>query len=186
MALTWLAAGCSGLEFGNMETPSEAMLSGIQSWRDKASPEDQAAIDKVASRKDVFFHVIPADLSGEPTRGAKAMPRSNKRSKKFCIFHPVVSGIHPDRNWDVFYDRKVAEEYERRTKIPPSFECSMQHEILGHVVPVLDDFELLDRLEHDEKLRDENERDAREIENRCRRRMKLREIPEAKPIRKGQ
>src|SRR5512140_2236262 len=100
VVLTCLASGCGKLEFGNVRTPSEMMLAGIESWREDASPEDQATIDRVVGLKDVFIHVFPGDLSGRHSRGAMSFPRSSRRYRKLCNFHPVVKGINPDRNWD--------------------------------------------------------------------------------------
>lgn len=65
--------------------------------------------------------------------------------------------------------------------IPHPVEVILHHEIMGHIVPVLQNPQLLQRLLREKALWDVLERNAVETENRYRRRLGLPEMPPETP-----
>jgi ATP adenylyltransferase/5',5'''-P-1,P-4-tetraphosphate phosphorylase II len=73
--------------------------------------------------------------------------------------HPMLYGIHPDRNFDVIFDEEVAKQSSPQ---PNTVDVVLDHEIIGHIVQVLDDPTWKKRSEED------IERYSRERENEYR------------------
>jgi hypothetical protein len=62
----------------------------------------------------LLIHFVRGNLAGQPSRGALSLPAFDPDAKKYCLWHPAVKGIKPERNWDVVYDPKQAEAAAKR------------------------------------------------------------------------
>ena len=168
--------GCATTQLTSIRPTGEVLEAGAQSWRNKARPEDQVVIDDLAGRKDLMFHIIMGSLAGEAARGSASSPAASDFAKRFCLLHPKIAGIRPERDWDIIYDPKQSAEFAKTTGIPNPVEVLLHHEVFGHILPVLRDPNLLKTIPKDERLREENERAAVEEENRYRRHLGLPEV----------
>ena len=146
----------------------EGLEEGAQSWRRQAPPATRATIDTLVVDRTVLIHFVRGNLSGEWARGAMSVPASHKRARQHCIFHPLSRGIMPERNWDVVYDQKQAEAEARRLGVVNPIEALLHHEVMGHILPILQDPDLLERIEADLKLKLANELSAVRVENEYR------------------
>ena len=156
----------------------EGLAEGARSWRRQAPPATQATIDTLVVDGTVLIHFVRGNLTGQPSRGSLSLPASSLRAKVYCLLHPAVKGIKPERNWDVVYDPKMAEAEAQRLGVVNPLEALLHHEVIGHILPVLQDPGLVKRIGESLRLRDENERSAVQRENEYRRHVGLPLVPE--------
>ena len=163
---------------GSFHIAGEGMYEGFQRWLATVTSDDRAAIDELIGRKELLIHVFLAvGRLPQASRGGMSGFASGEEMTGLCDFHPIVGEFSTERNWDVIYDPELTKKFEEDHGIPTPPEVILQHEIFGHVLPVLRNPGLLDALRDDEQLKDANEREAFDIENRYRKRLGLREVP---------
>jgi len=164
---------------GSFHIAGDGMYEGVQRWRDAATPEERAEIDKLIARKDVLIHIFLAEgrLSDLVSRGGASGWASDDMMKRVCDFHPIVATFARELNWDVVYDPRRAEEFEKQYGIPNSIEVILQHEFFGHVLLGLKDPKLAGMVAKNKQLKMANERQALDIENAYRRRRGYRVVP---------
>lgn len=170
--------GCATPAASSFRFTGEGLEEGVRSWRKQAPPATRATIDTIVLDRTVLIHFVRGNLAGQPSRGAIAVLAADDVAKRQCLWHPVVAGIKPDRNWDLIYDPKRAEEETKRLGFVNPIEALLHHEVMGHILPILRDPDLLERIRRDLRLKLENERSAVQQENEYRRHVGLPLVPE--------
>ena len=150
-----------------------------QRWRLDAT--DRSGVDLKTWKMSINlarFQVIASEL---PCWRSSSSPATSKLSKRLCLLHPRVLGISPERDWHVIYDAKLRADQEKRLGLPTPVEAILQHELIGHVLPVLLDPSLIGLVTADPELWEQHERHAIAAENRYRRHVGLPEVPSSLP-----
>lgn len=148
--------GCAHRTFYFASPDLEA---GYQQGKARAPPKHREALERLEQDDTVVVHVIKGHVDPGESRGGQTNFASSKEAKRHCIMHPMFNGIPPDRNFDVIFDEEVAKQSSPQ---PNTVDVVLDHEIVGHIVQVLDDPTWRER------SKEKAESDSRERENEYR------------------
>jgi hypothetical protein len=153
-----LASAC-GTASGSFRFTGSGMREAFESWKRTATPKTRSTIEALDDDPSILIHVLRGRIEVD-SRGGASMFAGSNQARRQCIFHPAASGVHWNRNFDVVYDEDQQRRMADARHIATPIEAILQHEIMGHIVPLLiapermnAPFEVLER----EAVRQENE-----------------------------
>jgi hypothetical protein len=138
LALSGMCQACSTPHSGFRFT-GDGTEAVFQNWRKQASPQTREAIDALNTDDKVLIHIIRGKIEGEVSRGTSAQLAADPISKRACLMHPAPNGIKPHADWDIIWDEELQKRMEKKLKLQSPIEALLQHEILGHVIPAIND-----------------------------------------------
>jgi hypothetical protein len=153
-----LASACSTAG-GSFRFTGSGMREAFESWKRTATPKTRSTIEALDEDPSILIHIIRGHID-EDSRGGASVFAGSKQAHQQCTLHPVAPGVRWSRNFDVIYDEEQQRRMAEARHLATPIEAILQHEIMGHIVPLLihpelmnAPFEVLER----EAVRQENE-----------------------------
>ena len=177
-ALMVLASAC-GPTKGSFRFTGAGLPEAFENWRRTATPKTRATIDALDNDPSLLIHVLRGRIKKRKTRGAWTSVAGSQDAIEQCILHPPVDGVRWNRNFDVVWDEEQQRAMALELGLPSPVEALLQHEIMGHIIPVLLNPALATRSVEDA------EPEAIRQENEYRRHVGLPLVPEPKAVRRN-
>jgi hypothetical protein len=130
-----LASAC-GTTTGSFRFSDPGMRQAFENWKRTATPKTRSTINALDEDPSLLIHVIRGRIE-RPSRGGATVYAGSKLAHHQCIFHPAAPGVRWNRNFDVVYDEEQQRRMSVERNLPTPVEAILQHEIMGHVVPLL-------------------------------------------------
>ena len=164
---------------GHFVIAGDGMHDSFNRWWDSLGDSDRAVFDQLMHLKEpLLIHTFLATgRLPRISRGGASAPASAEDMKMICDFHPVIGELSPKRNWDVAYDPDRTKAFEETHGIASPPEVVLHHEIFGHLIPGLNDLNIVFMIVPDARYKDDGECKALWVENRYRSQMGLPEVP---------
>lgn len=176
--IIFLASACATDTATGIWITGNDAQAGFDRWEATAPPETREMIQRLKKDRTLVIHIREGVVRGK-SRGASSSagsPAAHKRNG--CFNHPPSDELDPRRNWDLVYDKKQQAQLEKESKLLSPTHVLLHHEIMGHILPALNDPTLIDAQDQgDEKVKIQIENRATEKENDYRKLLNLPLIP---------
>ena len=149
----------------------------VDNWERLSPPATRETIRKLKRDRTSLVHIKEGKIDNPDSRGAASTVAMGDPIELGCDTHPDSSNIDGRRNWDVIYDRRLQEAKEQELKLPSPVEALLHHEIIGHIVPALEDPKIIDEARKSKARREQLEEEARQRENEYRSAVGLPPVP---------
>jgi hypothetical protein len=135
-ALALVLANACATTTRSFRFTGDGMREAFESWRRTATPKTRSTIDALDEDPSILIHIIRGRIDVESRGGATTLA-GFPPARKQCILHPSAPGVRWNRNFDIIYDEDQQRRMAKRLGFETPIEAILQHEVMGHIIPVI-------------------------------------------------